>query len=103
MMLQNQVWQHGFWTITPLFVGLATLGIILFLVVLALKGYCLWTAAKRGEKAWFVILLIINTAGILELIYMFLVAKTWPWKKENSLNHDTTHDGGSNQSTISNN
>jgi H+/Cl- antiporter ClcA len=102
-MLQNQVWQHGFWTITPLFVGLAALGIILFLVVLALKGYSLWTAAKRGEKAWFIVLLIINTAGILELIYLIAVAKTWPWKKDDNQNHDASKDGETNKSTISNN
>ena len=40
------------------------------------KGLALWRAARRNESAWFVALLIINTLGILEIIYYFLIAKT---------------------------
>lgn len=40
--------------------------------VIAIKGYALWTAARSGQKWWFVALLIFNTAGILELVYLFL-------------------------------
>ena len=36
------------------------------------KGLALWRAAKRGEKAWFVILLVVNTAGILPILYLLL-------------------------------
>jgi methionyl-tRNA synthetase len=39
------------------------------------KGIALWYAARRGEKGWFVALLILNTVGILEIIYVFAVAK----------------------------
>ena len=39
------------------------------------KGWALWLAARRGEKIWFIILLIVNTVGILEIIYIFAVAK----------------------------
>jgi hypothetical protein len=39
------------------------------------KGLALWHSAQRGQPWWFVILLIVNTAGILEIIYLFLVAK----------------------------
>ena len=35
------------------------------------KGWALWRAARNGSKWWFVALLIINTAGILEIIYIF--------------------------------
>ena len=56
--------------------GVFILG-ILFLVVIALKGYALWNAAKRDEKAWFVALLILNTAGILELVYLIFIVKKW--------------------------
>src|SRR3989344_3007478 len=38
------------------------------------KGLALWRAAKRGEKIWFVVFLVVNTAGILELIYLFLIS-----------------------------
>ena len=39
------------------------------------KGLALWHCAKRGEKWWFIALLLINTLGILELVYLFLIAK----------------------------
>jgi hypothetical protein len=35
----------------------------------------LWFAAKRDQKWWFLVLLILNTAGVLEIIYIFFVAK----------------------------
>ncbi len=43
--------------------------------VLFWKGFALWTAAKRDNKKWFVALIIINTVGILEIIYLFFYAK----------------------------
>lgn len=39
------------------------------------KGLALWHAGRRGEGWWFVILLLVNTLGILEIIYLFFVAK----------------------------
>lgn len=39
------------------------------------KGLALWHAARRGQYWWFVILLVVNTAGILDIIYLFFVAK----------------------------
>jgi len=37
---------------------------------LFLKAFSLWYAARGGQKWWFIFLLIINTAGILEIIYL---------------------------------
>ncbi len=39
------------------------------------KGLALWHAARRKQGWWFLILLLVNTAGILEIIYLLLVAK----------------------------
>lgn len=39
------------------------------------KGLGLWHSAKRGQGWWFIAILIINTAGILEIIYLFLILK----------------------------
>ncbi|MEK7072541.1 MAG: DUF5652 family protein [Patescibacteria group bacterium] len=39
------------------------------------KGYALWIAVKADQKKWYVALLVLNTFGILELIYIFYVAK----------------------------
>lgn len=39
------------------------------------KGLALWHAGRRGQPWWFVILLLVNTVGILEIIYLFAVLK----------------------------
>lgn len=39
------------------------------------KGLALWHSGRRGQSWWFVILLILNTVGILEIIYLFAVLK----------------------------
>lgn len=39
------------------------------------KGFALWHSAKRHETWWFIAMLVINTAGILEIIYIFFIAK----------------------------
>lgn len=39
------------------------------------KGLALWHASKKGQKIWFIAMFVINTFGILELIYLFFVAK----------------------------
>ncbi len=68
----------------PLGIGLGVMGLVLALVlvvvIIVLKGYSLWYAAKRDEKWWFIILLIVNTLGILELIYLAFVVKKWSKK-----------------------
>ena len=38
------------------------------------KGLALWRAAEKKSKPWFIVMLILNTAGILEIIYLFAVA-----------------------------
>lgn len=52
-------------------------GTLLLLVLWSLfwKGLALWHAARRAEPLWFIILLFVNTAGILEMVYLFGVAK----------------------------
>lgn len=39
------------------------------------KVYAVWTAAKRREKKWFVAMLILNTVALLEIFYIFMIAK----------------------------
>jgi methionyl-tRNA synthetase len=34
------------------------------------KGLALWRSARLKQVAWFVVIMIINTAGILEIIYL---------------------------------
>jgi hypothetical protein len=49
--------------------------IIILVWTLFWKGCSLWIAAKRDQKWWFLVLLVVNTVGILEIIYIFFVAK----------------------------
>jgi hypothetical protein len=39
------------------------------------KGLALWNASKHSQRNWFIVILIINTVGILEIIYLFRFAK----------------------------
>lgn len=39
------------------------------------KGLALWHSAKRNQGWWFLILLVVNTVGILEIVYLFAVLK----------------------------
>jgi hypothetical protein len=53
-------------------------GILLVIVTiwtLFWKGCALWIAGKKDQKWWFLVLLVVNTVGILEIVYIFYVAK----------------------------
>ncbi len=56
-------------------VGWSAMTIFLFVLLivwsLVWKGWALWRAARNTHKAWYIIMLILNTAGILEIIYIF--------------------------------
>lgn len=44
--------------------------LVVVLWTVALKGYSLWYAARAGQKWWFIALLVINTMGLLEIVYL---------------------------------
>ncbi len=50
---------------------------ILLLVVWSMvwKGIALWKCGRNDQLGWYVILFIINTAGILEMIYLAFFQK----------------------------
>ena len=58
-------------------IGAVTSVWLLLLIVWSLfwKGLALWHAGRRGQPWWFVIMLIVNTIGILEIIYLFAVCR----------------------------
>ncbi|MEK7612914.1 MAG: DUF5652 family protein [Patescibacteria group bacterium] len=56
------------------FVLAAPFIIIALLWSLVWKGLGLWHSARRGQYWWFAILLVVNTLGILDIIYLFFVA-----------------------------
>jgi len=55
--------------------GLSFLLVPLIIWSLVWKGWALWVAAKNDSKPWFIALLILNTAGILDILYIFVFGK----------------------------
>ncbi len=47
----------------------------LFAWVIAWKGMALWKAAQKGHKPWFVVFLIVNTLGVLEILYIYVFSE----------------------------
>jgi predicted small integral membrane protein len=46
--------------------------IVLSVIDLILRGIALWHSARRNQNVWFVFLLIINSVGILPIIYLLI-------------------------------
>lgn len=44
--------------------------LVAVLWTIVLKGYSLWYAARGSQKWWFIAILVINTLGILEIVYL---------------------------------
>jgi len=67
----------------------AQLGIPLLLLVVIIiwevvwKLIAMWKASKNNSIAWFVILAVVNTVGILPILYAFIFSKIGkPVKKQ---------------------
>ncbi len=41
----------------------------------AWKGIALWRAARDNQRNWFIVMIVLPTAGILEIVYLFRFAK----------------------------
>ncbi|PIZ93934.1 MAG: hypothetical protein CO029_05000 [Candidatus Magasanikbacteria bacterium CG_4_9_14_0_2_um_filter_41_10] len=39
------------------------------------KAFALWKAARRGDSVWFAVLLVLNTVGIAEILYLFVFSE----------------------------
>lgn len=39
------------------------------------QGMALWKSARNGDRYWFLALLLVHTAGILDILYLFVFAK----------------------------
>jgi len=55
--------------------GFAVLIAILAVWSIIWKGIALWKAAQNNAKWWFIVMLVVNTIGILEIIYIFFFSK----------------------------
>jgi len=61
--------------------------IILLLVIvwsLIWKGLALWASARKGDKTWFVVFMVLNLLGIPEILYIYFFSKMD--KKDSSQN-----------------
>ncbi len=57
--------------------------IIIILWTLPWKGYALWLSAKHSHQKWFIVLILFNTFGLLDIFYIFYIEKKTPrdiWK-----------------------
>ena len=39
------------------------------------KGLVLWKSARLNQPVWFIVLLVVNTLGILEILYLFIFSE----------------------------
>lgn len=49
--------------------------LLLSLWELVWKGLALWKAAKNDQKYWYITILILNTAGLLPILYIIFFRK----------------------------
>lgn len=40
------------------------------------KGLALWKSARNDDRYWFLAFLLVHTLGVLEILYLFVFAKT---------------------------
>ena len=53
----------------------ATIFILLAVWSMIWKAFALWFSARGDQKAWFIVLTIFNTLGLLEIIYLAFCRK----------------------------
>ncbi len=51
---------------------------LLFVIVvwtLIWKAFSLWKSASKKQPIWFIVLLLVNTLGILEILYIYIFSE----------------------------
>jgi len=66
---------------------LLIIGWIITIVTLSIwelvwKAFGLWHSAKNDDKLWFVMMMVLNTAGILPIVYLITKTKFFKKKKK---------------------
>lgn len=49
--------------------------VLVALWTLIFKGFALWYSARNYQRRWFIVLLVLNTFGILEIVYLIWFRK----------------------------
>ena len=76
------------------FQKLAWILVILSLWAIPWKAMALWRSARKGQVGWFILFILVNTLGIIEIIYLALsggikaegVKETWSFLKSKLIN-----------------
>ena len=53
----------------------AAIFVVLAIWTIIWKGTALWKAARNNQLVWFVVMLLANTIGILEIVYIFFFSE----------------------------
>ncbi|KKP93264.1 MAG: hypothetical protein US25_C0014G0011 [Candidatus Moranbacteria bacterium GW2011_GWE1_36_7] len=56
--------------------------ILILLWTLPWKAAALWRSARRGHVGWFLTIIILNTLGILDILYIFIFSRLGKEKKQ---------------------
>ncbi len=57
------------------------LGILVFIIFIVFvwsmiwKGFALWKSANKRQLPWFIVILLVNTIGILEILYIYVFSE----------------------------
>lgn len=49
--------------------------VVIIIWSLVWKGLALWKAGQQKDKPWFVVILVLNTIGILPILYLYIFSK----------------------------
>lgn len=69
--------QETFISIQHFFETHPLLLVVIIAWTLIWKGFALWKAARLSHRRWFVAILVLNTVGILDIIYLYFIAKKY--------------------------
>lgn len=70
---QNSDFVMGAYNMSALMGGM----FLLVLLDTGLKGWGMWRAARMEKKSWFIALLLINSMGILPLIFLLMTREEY--------------------------
>ncbi len=59
----------------PNLLGSPFILLVLYVWSLIWKGIALWRSAHLKQRNWFIAILVLNTLGILEIVYLFRFAE----------------------------
>jgi len=62
--------------------------IVVLFLTLPFKAAALWRSARRGHIGWFITFILLNTLGILELLYIFIFSNWGVDKKSEEVEQD---------------